>query len=167
MHQELWVRCTLHRIAIYHEDKHLWTHARVARGQRSTIDRHLPEHRRDLRHRSREHWIDRARAIGPEVQCLVEEIFASDDVLLQLRKVQAVVSHLETFPAQRAQAAARRALFYGSYDYRSLKNMLRQGLDLQPLPERLPTRAWSQGSRFARTPNTTPPDQKEFCYAQH
>jgi transposase len=152
LHQQLWVRCTPHRIAIYHDDEHLWTHPRVGRGQRSTVEEHLPDHRRDLRHRSREYWMARARAIGKEVEQLAQEIFDADDVLLNLRKVQAVVSHLETFPPPRARAAARRALFYGSIDYRSIKAMLRKGLDLQPLEQKF-TRAWSQGSRFARTPN--------------
>jgi len=167
LHQELWVRSTPHRIAIYHEDEYLCTHPRVARGQRSTIDEHLPEYRRDLRHRSREHWIARARAIGPEVEHLAEEIFGSDDVLLKLRKVQAVVSHLETFPPKRARAAARRALFYGSTDYRAIKSMLLKGLDLQPLPQPSPTRAWSQGSRFARTPDGTLFSNQELTHAQH
>lgn len=164
LHQDLWVRCTQHHVAIYHNDEHLWTHVRVPRGKRSTVEVHLPEGRRDLRERGKEHWLVRAGKIGPEVQHLAEEIFASDDVLLQLRKVQAVVTHLEKFPAQRAEAAARRALHYGSYNYRSLKNMLLRGLDLEPLPQDSPTRAWSQGSRFARTPDTGI-DQKEFTYA--
>lgn len=153
LHQELWVHCTTHRVAIFHGDEHLWTHARVPRGQRSTVETHLPEYRRDLRHRSREHWIARAAALGPEVRQLAERIFGADDVLLNLRRVQAVVSHLETFPPQRACAAAARALFFDCIDYRGIKNILRQGLDLQPLPApRTSARAWSRGSRFARTP---------------
>jgi hypothetical protein len=151
LHQKLWVRCTPNRIAIYHQEEHLWSHPRTVRGERETIDDHLPEHRRDLRHRSREHWIERAQRIGQDVERLVEEIFGSDDVLLKLRKVQAVVAHLETFPKKRAQAAARRALHFGCLDYRGIKNILRKGLDLQPLPEKS-TRAWSTGSLFARNP---------------
>jgi hypothetical protein len=151
LHQELWVRCTRHSIAIHREDEHLWTHSKVARGKRSTVDDHLPEHRRDLRHRSRDHWIRQARAIGPEVEHLAAEIFGSDDVLLKLRKVQSVVTHLETFPKERARAAARRALHFGCLEYRGIKDILRKGLDLEPLPGET-KRAWSNGSRFARTP---------------
>ena len=167
LHQDLWVRCTPHRIAIYHQDEHLYTHPRVARGKRNTIDEHMPEHRRDLRHRSREHWINRARAIGPEVEHLAEEIFGSDDVLLKLRKVQAVVAYLETFPPKRARAAARRAMFFGCIEYRGIKSMLKKGLDLQPLPEPSPTRAWSKGSRFARTPDATLFSNQELTHANH
>jgi len=151
LHQELWVRCSEHSISIYHEDELIWTHARVPRGTRSTVQEHLPDHRRDLRHRGRDHWTSLAQRIGPDVLRLIERIFSADDVLLQLRRVQAIVTHLETFPVTRANAAARRALHFGCLDYRSIKNILRQGLDLLPLPEKS-TRAWSVGSRFARKP---------------
>ena len=62
-------------------------------------------------------------------------IFDSDDVLSQLRRVQAIITHLEPFPAERAQAACRRAEHYASYSYGALKTILRRGLDLEPLPE--------------------------------
>ncbi len=151
LHQELWVRCSEHSIWIYHEDELVWTHARVARGTRSLVQEHLPEHRRDLRHRSREHWTLRAKKLGVEVERLVETVFGRDDVLLSLRRVQAIVTHLETFPATRANAAAKRALHFECTDYRGIKNILRQGLDLLALPDKS-TRAWSVGSRFARKP---------------
>ncbi len=47
--------------------------------------------------------------------------------------------------------AARRALHFGCLDYRGIKNILRKGLDLEPLPEKS-SRAWSTGSHFARNP---------------
>ena len=151
LHQELWVRCTPSSVAIYREDVHQWTHARVKRGLRSTVEAHLPEHRRDLRERSREHWVERGRRIGTDIERLVELIFAEDDVLTQLRRVQAIVTHLEGFPRERAQAAARRALHFGCSDYRGIKNILTHGLDLEPLPgDRV--HAWSKGARFARKP---------------
>jgi transposase len=152
LHEVLWVRCTARSVSIHHQDRHLWTHARVARGQRSTVAEHLPEHRGDLRHRSKEYWLDRARRIGEEVEHLAEAIFGADDVLLHLRRVQAVVTHLESFPPARAQAAARRALYFGCTDYRGIKNILRQGLDLAALPNKS-SRAWSRDSRFARRPS--------------
>jgi len=151
LHQELWVRCSSHSVAIYHQDVHQVTHARVKRGQRSTVEEHLPEHRRDLRQRSSEYWVERARSVGAEVEHLVALIFAEDDVLTQLRRVQAIVTHLEGFPHERARAAAKRALHFGCLDYRGIKNILKQGLDLEPLPDER-KRAWSKGARFARKP---------------
>lgn len=151
--QKLWARCTSHSVAIWHEEEHVHTHGRVPRGKRQTVEEHLPEHRRDLRHRSRSYWIEKAELIGPEVARLATEIFDADDVLLQLRRVQAVIRHLETFPRERARRAAARALRYGSLNYRSIKNILRKGLDLEPLPEETPKRQWASGSRFARQAN--------------
>jgi len=163
--EELWVRCSEHQIAIYHREELLVTHSRVGRGQRQTLDSHLPEGRSDLRHRSREHWLVRARRIGKEVEDLATAIFDSDDVLLQLRKVQAVVTYLERFPASRAKAACRRALFFACLDYAAIKNILRKGLDLHPLPTTT-TRVWSKQSRFARTPDL-PLFDKEPVHGDH
>ena len=157
---ELWARCTPHSIALWHNDKHIHTHGRVGRGQRRTVDEHLPEHRRDLRHRSREYWIERAQKLGSEVEDLATAIFDADDVLLQLRRVQSVISHLETFPRVRAQKAAARALHYRCLEYRSIKNILRKGLDLEPLPEKARKRDWASGSRFARQATFTSPTQE-------
>lgn len=164
---DLWARCTSSSVAIHHNDEHLWTHGRVRRGMRSTVDSHLPDHRRDLRHRSREYWIRRAGGIGVEVVRLAEAIFDSDDVLLQLRKVQVVVCHLEGFPPQRATRAAQRALHFGCLDYRGIKNILTKGLDLEPLPEEQQPRAWATGSRFARRPTETLVALKEKTHGDH
>jgi hypothetical protein len=61
------------------------------------------------------------------------------------------VTHLERFPTARAVAAAQRASFYGSHSYGAIKNMLRQGLDLQPLPTApQSTAAPTTAPRFAR-----------------
>ena len=94
--------------------------------------------------------MERAAAVGPEVERLVTLIFDSDDVLLQLRRVQVVVCHLETFPRHRACKAALRAMHFNCLDYRGIRNILRKGLDLEPLPGKTPSRTWSKGSRFAR-----------------
>jgi len=148
---DLWARCTRESVVLYHDDERLWAHSRVPRGKRSTIEAHLPEGRRDLRHRSTAHWLELAKAIGPETLLLVEEVFESDDVLLKLRSVQAIVTHLGKHPRERAEAAAARARHYGSRSYVALRNILRQGLDLEPLEQE--SKRWSVGSRFARHPH--------------
>lgn len=94
---------------IYAGDERVATHARKGPHYRSTVEGHLPEHRADLRHRSRTYWEQRAVAMGQEVERYVTTVFDSDDVLSQLRKVQAIVTHLEGFPVQRARVACLRA----------------------------------------------------------
>ena len=89
--------------------------------------------------------------MGEDVLTLVGEIFEADNVLLQLRRVQAIVTHLERFPPERARAAARRASFYQCFGVRAMKDLLRQGLDAEPLPGLLlPTHGRLEKPRFAR-----------------
>ncbi len=153
--REVWVRATSATVAIYTmDDVRVATHARNGNKQRSTHEAHLPEGRADLRHRSQSYWEERADRIGSDVGVFVREVFQSDDVLLQLRAVQAIVMHLEKFPAERANAAACRASFYGSYTYQAVKNILTRALDLQPLPMTKPNPVWADAPRFARDIST-------------
>ena len=87
--------------------------------------------------------------MGEDVGRYIRAVFDSDDVLSQLRAVQGIVTHLETFPVERARGACRRAEHFASYGYGALKNILRRGLDLEPLPEATPAAATTT-PRFAR-----------------
>ena len=133
--EEVWIQATPASVIVFGDDERLATHSRGGKGKRSTIESHLPEHRRELRHRSFAYWQERAARIGPQTAGLVDEIFESDDVLSQLRKVQSIVTHLDGFPNERAEAASRRARFYGTYSYQGIKSILAKALDLEPLPE--------------------------------
>jgi transposase len=166
--QHVWVQATATTVAIFGDDVRIATHARVFRGKRSTIESHLPEHRRDMRHRSCEYWRDRAARIGAETAGLVDEIFASDDVLSQLRKVQCIVTHLEGFPTSRAEAASRRARFFGTYSYQGVKAILAKALDFEPLPEvLLPAREPGERPRFARSVAELLASQMEVSHESH
>jgi transposase len=149
--QHVWVRATRHTVDVYADDVRVATHERRGRAQRSTRDEHLPPERAPLRHRSRAFWEARADRLDPEVGVYVREVFDSDDVLSMLRTVQAVVTHLERFPRERAVAACRRARYFGTYGYRGIKDILRQGLDLEPLPGAGAPTAPLAAPRFART----------------
>lgn len=148
--KQVWVRATPESVEVSFDDTRVATHPR--RGpSRSTVESHLPEGRRDLRHRSRAYWEERADSIGDEVGRYVRAVFDQDDVLSMLRRVQAIVTHLEKFPKARALAACRRAEFFGAYSYVALKNILTKGLDLQPLPVAVVEPAAPKSSyRFAR-----------------
>ena len=157
-HVEL--RLTRFAVTLYHDDKHVCTHDRVSRGKRATIESHLPDQRSALRHRSRDHWQSLAYEIGKPVGDYVAAIFDSDDVLHKLRQVQAVVTNLQRFPVERANAACIRAMHYGNQSYAGIKDILRRGLDLIPIPgdgNRLASH-WSNKPRFSRVPSRATDD---------
>lgn len=150
--KKVWLRATPSSVSIYWDETRVATHERRGSEPRSTHDAHLPDHRRDLRHRSRSFWEERAARIGPETATYVKALFDADDVLSMLRQVQAVVMHLEKFPKERAEAACRRGSFFGTYGYVGLKNILTRALDLEPLPVAVaPEGSPPEGFRFART----------------
>ena len=151
--QRVEVKMETARITVFDQRGLICTHSRTLPGKRQTLESHLPEHRGELRKRSRQYWIDKASLLGADCERLAEAIFDSDDVLYQLRKVQAVVNYLGKHPPIRANAASRRALHYGALSYMAVKNILLKGLDLEPL-ETMP-RAWATNSQYARRPSTT------------
>lgn len=130
----VWIRATKSTIVVYADDQRVATHSREGETRRNTIEQHLPEHRRQWRHRNREHWEQAADAMGEQVGQLIREIFDSDEVLYQLRTVQSVMKLLESYPKERAEAACARASFYGITNYGSIKRILVNELDHQPLP---------------------------------
>jgi hypothetical protein len=76
--------------------------------------------------------------------------------------VQAIVTHLAKHPSDRAEAAARRARHFDSRTYVAIKNILCQGLDLEPLEQ--VSRRWAKGSRFARPPNEFRKESQETVH---
>lgn len=151
--ERVWIKATRQGVLIYANDERVATHSRRTTGLRSTMEEHLPEGRRELRHRSQKYWRERAERLGPETAKYVNEVFESDDVLYQLRAVQSIVTLLEGYPRERAEAASRRASHYGITTYQGIKNILMKALDLEPLPGVLPQEAWADRPRFARAPS--------------
>jgi transposase len=150
---KVWMQVSGESVLIFANDERVATHSLQGKSQHSTHDDHLPEHRGNLRHRSRSWWEARAARIGPETAAYVREVFDSDDVLSQLRPVQAIVSYLERHPIERAEKASQRARHFGSYEYGALKNILVRGLDLEPLPaaSAAATGSPQESFRFARS----------------
>lgn len=133
LHEAVWIRASRQRIDVLHDDRVVATHERTNRW-RTTVESHLPADRRDLRHRGRALWEERAARVGPETLGLVRAIFDSDLVLSRLRQVQAIVGYLERHPRFRAEAASGRARRLGDLDYQSVRRTLTLGLDLLAVP---------------------------------
>ncbi len=151
--KEVWIRATASTVAIFESEERVATHPRSGLGDRSTNDLHLPDHRKELRHRRREYWEERAAAIGEDALAYVRAAFDQDDVLLRLRTVQAVVTHLEPFPKERANRACARALSFGNFKVGAIKSILRNALDFEQLDSDMPNipPARLEAPRFARS----------------
>jgi transposase len=147
---EAWVRATPDQVSVYVDDERVADHRRIAAGMRSTIDAHLPADRRDFRHRGRDWWEQQARLIGPEVAQLVAAVFDKEDELYPLRKVQAIVKHLEGYPKERAENAARRARRFEVHSFQGVRDILKKGLDFEDAHPELPLATSQATYRFTR-----------------
>lgn len=149
-----WVKVTADAITIYVDDVRVRSHSRKGSGPRTTNEADLPAGRADYRHRGRASWEGRARVVGDDVAAWVKEMFDLAAELSPLRAVQQVVTLLEGYPRDRANAACRRALRFDLRNYREIKRILVEALDFDPLPDRLPVEIpaspASAPPRFAR-----------------
>ncbi len=162
LRKRLWVRATENSVVILAEDERVATHRRCDERGRSTLPGHLPPRREQWGHQSRVYWEELAGKLGEEVYSYICELFDAGDVLLPLRKVQAIVTFLQGYPPERRDAACRRARFFGVTGVRAFKDILRKGLDTEPLPDAI-VRLYGEleSPRFARgaaafTTNPTP-----------
>jgi transposase len=133
--KDAWLKATPESVEIWIDDARVATHPRCRKNAFSTVDAHLPTGRADFRLRTRSFWEDRARNIGDEVLAWVSEVYDAAGAMSPLRIVQAVVTHLEKFPRERANGACRRARHFGIHRYRGICDILRKALDLAPLPD--------------------------------
>lgn len=145
------LRTTAAQVEIYVDDRLVATHAREPRQRWHTVDAHLPEGRRDLRHRSRAHWEARADGLGDEVGAYIRAVFDADDVQQPIRRVSAMLRALEAVSPQRAQAACRRAGYFANYSAGGLKRILEDGLEAAPLGTAAVAPGWATSPRFARS----------------
>lgn len=133
--RDVWVRASRSTVAIYGDDCRVATFQRGKPVPPEVYDQYLPPERRSLRYRSERFWLERAAGISPEVLTYVQEVFAQDHVLSQLRQVQSIMNLLVRYPPERASRACERARFYGNYTYLGVRDILDKALDLEPLPE--------------------------------
>ena len=131
--QTLWLRATETTVQLFYDHALVATHPRQFRaGARATVDEHLPPEAVAYKMRDPQWCRARAREIGPACLGLIERLFAHR-VLDNLRAAQGVIALEKRVGARRLEAACERALAYDTPKYRTVKTILDNGLDQQPL----------------------------------
>lgn len=153
--QRLWVRGGAGQVHLYDANHQLVaSHSRAtAPGQRQTHLDHLPAEKVPGLVLNRESCRQEAVAIGPATAEVVETLLVHrpED---RLRSAGRLLRLQERVGRVRLEAACRRALHYGEANYVTVKRILEQGLDAQPLPaapESPPARTFLRSAHeFAR-----------------
>lgn len=98
--QRLRVRLSEKMVEIFNEDcQPLAAHGRLhGIGKFSTFDSHYPEHKLSVARFEVRHGQQQAKKLGPNVEKLVDELFANDHPLRHLRRVQGILRLAKSHP---------------------------------------------------------------------
>jgi hypothetical protein len=121
-------------VELYQGQKLVATHVRSQKpGQWQTRQEHYPENKAAFLQRTPDYCRPLAAGLGPAASKVVDTLL-SDRPLDRLRSVQAILRLEETVGAVRLEAACARAVYYGDFHYRRIKEILNAALDREPLP---------------------------------
>jgi len=105
-------------------------------GRHSTHPEHMPESHRHYAEYNPERFINWAKRIGDLTEQLVNGIFSSRPHPEHGYRSCLGLMRLESrYGKERLEAASKRALFFGLYSYRGVRNILEAGLDKVSLEE--------------------------------
>jgi hypothetical protein len=134
-----------HKEVAYHERaKHKWEYKRKAE--------YAPPLQEEVLQCSREGLLSIAEKVGPSTYGLVQGILSHPSID-KLRPVRHLLKLANKYSSQRLEKACGRALTYKMYSYASVKNILENNLDHQPIhPECTGKIIQMPKFRFARDP---------------
>jgi transposase len=125
------VTYTENSVEIFYNNIRIAYHKRDRKkGAYSTIDSHMPANHAYYASWSPERITNWADKVGPEVKKMIAEILAAKKHPEQAYRVcLGVISLEKKYGTTRVNDACARALSYGLYSYKSVKNILDKGLD--------------------------------------
>lgn len=133
VHKEVDIKATVSLLEVYCHGKRICSHTRSYREHGyTTVREHMPERHIKYLEWTPERILNYAGKYGPAVQALVQEIMAQRKFPEQAYKACLGIIRLENvYSADRLNLACRRALDYKASSYRSVENILKNGLDKQ------------------------------------
>lgn len=154
--QSLWLEVSASIVRIYQDHALVATHPRLARpGSHSTVADHLPPDAQAYLMRDPQWCLAQAKRVGPNCLAVIQALF-SHKVLDHLRAAQGVLRMGEAFGAKRLEAACARACHFTSPTYRTVKKILKEGLDQNQLDLALDApleQPYLGAGRFSRPPS--------------
>ncbi|MEW5980587.1 MAG: IS21 family transposase [Acidobacteriota bacterium] len=146
---QVWICGGSKQVRIFDEKQKLVaTHERATKpGQRLTNLAHLPPEKVPGLTQDRDSLLAEAEQIGPALLAIVQSLL-DDPVLYRIPTAGRLVRLKNRFGEARLEAACRRALSYDDPSYKTVKNVLKKGMEEEEvlLPVRLPP-----ASAFARS----------------
>ena len=140
IHQQVDVRLTDQTVEFFLEGKRVAAHLRsFLPGRSTTVAEHRPKSHQKYLEWTPSRILEWVKTIGPDCARLVEKIMAERPHPEQgYRSALGIIRLGKAVGHDRLEAAARRALHFGTHSYVSLKSILQNNLEAQPLEQELP-----------------------------
>jgi len=140
IHQQLDVRLTDQTVELFQHGKRVAAHLRSQRpGRFTTLEEHRPKSHQRYLEWTPSRILEWVKTIGPDCARVVEKIMADRPHPEQgFRSAMGIIRLGKTLGNERLEAACRRALHFGTCSYTSLKSILQNNLETQPLEQELP-----------------------------
>lgn len=131
LHERLDVRQTVSTIEAFYKGKRIAAHVRsYFKGGYTTLNEHMPSSHRAYAEWSPARFIQWAGKIGEATARLIEQVLGGRAYQEQaFRSCLGIIQLSRSYPPERVEAAAKRALKYKTFSYRSMKAILSGGLD--------------------------------------
>jgi transposase len=135
--EHVYLRITASTIEVLCDNKRIASHRlSVRKRAHTTIKEHMPKSHQKYIEWNPERILNWAKTIGPSTGELAKCIMSSRAHPQQgFRSCFGVLRLGESFGKDRLENACKRALSIKSYSYKSVKSILDNGLDTQPLPQ--------------------------------
>jgi hypothetical protein len=163
-HKKLWLKGTDNIVKLYDDLNLVATHPRLYKpGSFSTIDEHMPPAAIAWKLQDPQWCLKQSEGVGPSCHEVIRKLFG-DKVLDHLRAAQGIIGLAKKYGAVRLENACVRALHFDNVRYKSVKNILAQGLDQLPLEHDLfspaPLSPAYTAGRFLRCINNPPEERR-------
>ena len=131
--QTLAVRLSPRTVEFYFDRDLVKTHVRPADGRRQTDWNDYPPEKAHFFRRTPDWCRTQASQLGPAIAQVIEHLLACHHLHF-LRQCQGIIRLADKYGAQRLNAACQRALDFDDPTYKTIRNILRDGLEAGALP---------------------------------
>jgi transposase len=134
------LRLTAATVEVLYKGRRIASHARRAIAEPATLKEHMPPNHRWYADWSPARFASWADTVGPATRQLIDRHLNSEThIEISYRRCIGILKLAKSYGNDRLEAASQRALVTGAVSYRSVKSMLKTGIDRRPLPaEQLP-----------------------------